>query len=231
VEERRFSAASERQKQLGLQPPLRMLFGKVIIHTAMAVCDFYALGDDLRQIFRYVFAETDIVAYELSSDPERPPRQFHSLTEIESAFLLGSYRAGHVQLWSPAASVPPVIRRVEIKYPTPTFRYAVEGAGLMQFYLDGKKDGIIYHTHFGHWNEAGARQRSIHPADDCDWPVLAKLSRKIQYHIRRKLAAATFYARPVLSQALEAVDGGDELWWTSGTAHRADSRELHRISG
>ncbi len=197
----------------------------------MALCDFYALGDDLRQIFQYLYAETDIVAYELSSEPERPLRQFHSLAEIESVFSLGRYRAGDLQLWSPTVSALPVMRRVEIKYPTPTFRYEVGGAGLMQLYLDGRKDGIIYHTHFGHWNEAGARERSIHPADDCDWRALAKLSRKIQYHIRKKLAAATFFARPVLRQALEEVDGGDELWWTSGTSHRADSREIRRVSG
>jgi hypothetical protein len=196
----------------------------------MALCDFYALGDDLRQIFQYLFSETDIVAYELGSQPERSPAQFHSLAEIECAYSLGSYRAGHLQLWSPSASRQPIFQRVDIKYPSPTFRYAVEGAGLIQFYLDGRKDGIVYHTHLGRWNEAGARQRSIHPADDCDWRALARLFRKIQYHIRRKLAAASLYACPVLPQALEAVDGGDGLWGPSGTVYRADSRELLRVS-
>jgi hypothetical protein len=196
----------------------------------MAVCDFYALGEDLHQIFQYLFAETDVVAYELSSQPERSPAQFHSLAEIERAYSLGSYRAGYLQLWSPSTCAQPIIRRIDIKYPSPSFRYAVEGAGLIQFYLDGRKDGIVYHTHVGHWNEAGARQRSIHPADDCDWRALASLSRKIQYHIRRKLAVASLYARPVLRQALEAVDKGDGLWWSSGAVHRADSRDLLRVS-
>jgi hypothetical protein len=194
----------------------------------MAVCDFYALSDDLRQIFEFLFAETDIIAYDLSSQHEHLPVQFRSIAEIERVYSLGSYRAGHLQLWSPSASAPPILRRVEIKYPNPTFRYAVEGAGLMQFYLDGKKDGMIYHTHFGHWNEAGARERSIHPADDCDWRALLKLSRKIQYHIRRKLAAATLHSRPVLRQALEAVDRGDGLWGPGGIVHHADSREILR---
>jgi len=190
----------------------------------MAVCDFYALEDDLRRVFRFLYAETDIVVYEHSSQLEHAPRQFESLAEIESAYSLGTYRAGQLQLWSPTVSAPPIIRRVEITHPTPTYRYDVEGAGLMQLYLDGRQDGIIYHTHFGHWNEAGARQRSIHPADDCDWRALAKLSRKIQGQIRRKLAAAVFYKRPVLSQALQAVREGDGLWFDR--VHHADSPEI-----
>lgn len=196
----------------------------------MALCDFYALGDDLREIFQFLFAETDIVAYEIASQPELPIAKFHSLAEIESVYSLGSYRAGSLLLWSPSVCAQPIIRRVDLQYRVPTFRYDVEGVGLMQFYLDGRKDGIIYHTHFGHWNEAGARQRCIYPADDCDWKALAKLSRKIQYHIRRKLVVANFYTRPVLRQALEAVNRGDSLWWDGSAAHHADSPHLQRVS-
>jgi hypothetical protein len=176
----------------------------------MAVCDFYALDDDLRQVFQYLFAETDIVAYELSSRPERSPAQFRSLAEIEHVYPLGSYRAGHIQLWSPSSSAQPTIRRVKIEQPASTYRYTVEGVGLMQLYLDGRKDGIVYHTHFGHWNEAGARQRSVHSADDCDWPALIRLSRKIQNHVRRKLAAASLYSP---SPTSSAASSGSRRWF------------------
>jgi hypothetical protein len=37
--------------------------------------------------------------------------------------------------------------------PGHSFRYAVEGAGLIQLYLDGQRDGVVYHTHYGQWNE------------------------------------------------------------------------------
>ena len=59
-----------------------------------------------------------------------------------------------------------------------------EGAGLIQLYLNGQREGVIYHTHYGHWSEAGARRRIIHSADDCDRETLAKLSGLIQRHIR-----------------------------------------------
>jgi len=189
------------------------------------------MGDDLRRIFQYLFTETDVVAYGDSPQLEQLPVQFRSLTEIERAYSLGSYRAGSLQLWSPSVSAQPIIKRQDILFRTTrTFNYSVNGTGLMQFYLDGRQNRIIYHTHFGHWNESGARQRCVYPADDCDWGSLAKLSRKIQYHIRRRLAVASLYARPVLRQALEAVDAGDSLWWVNGKDINAGSQELVRAT-
>ena len=198
-------------------------------NRSVANLDFYALGDDLRRLFQFLYAETDVVPYELGSKPEQDARQFASLQELEAAFSLGTYRAGYLQLWSPSVMARPVIRRVELKTPGHSFRYAVEGAGLIQLYLDGARDGIVYHTHYGHWNEAGAKERSIHPAKDCDWRALSKLSGRIQRHIRGKLAAAKLYARPVLHQAFSAVQQGQGLWW-GPNVHRADSPDIHKLA-
>jgi hypothetical protein len=142
----------------------------------MANLDFYALGDDLRSLLRFVYAETDIVVYELASEFDRDAQRFASLTDLEAAFNLGGHEAGHLQLWAPSVMARPVIRRIDLKVPGHSFRYVVEGAELIQLSLDGQRDGVIYHTHYGHWNEAGARQRSLHSADDCDWEALRKLS-------------------------------------------------------
>ena len=194
----------------------------------MANLDFYALGNDLRRLFEFLYAESDVVAFELSSQFEREPRQFTSLAELEAVFQLGSYRTGHLQLWSPSVMARPIIRRVELKEPGHSFRYAVEGAGLIQLYLDGLQDGIIYHTHFGHWNEPGARERSMHPADDCDWRALTKLSGRIQRHIRGELCTGKLYARPILREAFDGVQNGHGLWF-GPAIHRADSKDIQRI--
>jgi hypothetical protein len=194
----------------------------------MADVDFYALGDDLRRLFDFLYSETDVVVYELSSEPGRDPRRFDSVAELAGAYDLGAYRAGYLQLWSPSIMARPVFRRVEIKSPENAFRYEVGGAGLMQLYLDGIREGVIYHTHFGHWNEAGAKQRSIYPAGDCDWHALAKLSGRIRRHIRGRLAAAKLHARPVLHQALTMVQQGNGLWF-GPAIHRADSANIERI--
>ena len=192
----------------------------------MANLDFYALADDLRDLAQFLFAETDVVIYELSSELGKDARQFRSLSELEAAYQLGAYRAAHLQLWSPSVMGPPVIRRIEItSVPGHTFRYAVEGSGLIQLYLDGIKDGIIYHSHYGHWNEAGARERSIHPADDCDWGALMKLSGRIQRRIRGGLASAKLYSRPILHHALVSVQAGAGLWF-GPAVHNADSKDI-----
>lgn len=195
----------------------------------MANLDFYALGDDLRSLFQFLYAETDVVVYESASEFDHDARRFASLAELEAVFSLGAYRAAYLQLWSPSVMARPIIERIELKVSRHSFRYAVRGAGLIQLYLDGGRDGVIYHTHYGHWDEAGARQRSIYPADDCDWRALAKLSGRIQRHIRNKLATAKLYARPVLHQAFNAVQQGHGLWF-GPAIHHADSADIHKVA-
>jgi hypothetical protein len=196
----------------------------------VANLDFYALGDDLRRLFQFLYTETDVVVYELASEFDREVRQFISLAELEEAFSLGANRAVQFQLWSPSVMIRPVIRRIELTVAGHSFRYTVEGAGLIQLYLDGSRDGVIYHTHYGHWNEAGARQRSMHSASDCDWHALSKLSGQIQRFIRNKLAVAKLYARPILDQAFSAVQQGQGLQF-GPAIHHGNSPDIQRIAG
>ena len=192
----------------------------------MANLDFYAAAEDQRDLVRFLFTETDVVIYELSSQFDCEVREFRTLPELEASFSLGNYRAAYLQLWSPAVMARPVFRRIELtSAPGHSFRYAVEGAGLIQLYLDGVRDGVLHHTHYGHWNEAGARQRSIHSADDCDWGALKKLSGRVQRHIRGKLSVAKLHARPVLHNAFTALQQGVGLWF-GPEVHHANSSAI-----
>jgi hypothetical protein len=106
----------------------------------MANLDFYALDQDLRKLFDFLYSETDVVVYELGSRPNSDLRRFASVVDLAEAFDLGTYRATHLQLSSPSIMAPPVIERVEAtKAPGPFFWYKVRGVGLMQLYLDGAK--------------------------------------------------------------------------------------------
>ena len=62
----------------------------------MVNVDFYALGDDPRRLFDFLYSEMDVVVYELSSEPGRDPRRFDSVTELADAYDLGAYRAGYL---------------------------------------------------------------------------------------------------------------------------------------
>ena len=63
----------------------------------------------------------------------------------------------------------------------------------------------------------------------CDWPALAKLSGRIQRHIRRHLATAKLWGRPILHQAFTVVQQGHGLFY-SGTVHRADSKDIQNVA-
>jgi hypothetical protein len=180
----------------------------------MANLDFYATIDDQRDLLDFLFAETDIVVFEFSSLDNTPLRTFKSRVGLESAYPLGGWRSPLLQLWSPSIMEEPKARKIVMSgLPGSPYRYEPTGAGLIQLYLDGVKDETIYHSHFGHWNEAGARQRSMYEPDECDWKSLAKISGRIQRHIRGKLASAKLYARPVLKNAHSSLRNGMALWW------------------
>jgi len=196
----------------------------------MANLDFYALENDQRDLIQFVFAETDVVVFELYSECDRSLRQFRSMTELDAAFQLGAQHAAQLQLWSPSVSAPPVIRHIKLGPVTGhSFRYASEGVGLIQLYLDGMHDGMIHHTHFGHWNEAGARGRFGQLADECDWRALARISGRIQRQIRGRLAVAKLHSRPVHMQAYSAVQQGAGLR-VGADIHRIDSRDLKQTT-
>lgn len=193
----------------------------------MALLDFYAVADDLRSVVQFLLSETDVVLYEHYSRYDHEVRRFGSLSELEAACKLGTSRFD-LQLWSPSVMVEPVIKRISLTgVPGHSFRYAVHGAGLIQLYFEGIRKGVIYHTHYGHWNEAGARERSIFPPDDCDWRALSKLSGRVQRYIRGRLAPATFHcpricSRPILRHAFAAVQEGAGLWF-GPEVHRTGS--------
>jgi hypothetical protein len=195
----------------------------------MANLDFYALESDQHDLLAFLYAETDITVFELASEYDCEARQFKSLSELGKAFTLGQHPAVHFQLWSPSVMAAPIIRRIDLKVPNHSYRYAVEGLGLIQLYLDGQQDESIYHTHYGHWNEAGARARSAYSPNTCDWKALAKLSGRIQRHIRSRLSVATLFGRPILSQAFSAVQHGAGLIF-NGISHRSDSTAIENIA-
>jgi hypothetical protein len=191
----------------------------------MANLDFYALADDSRRIIDFLFAETDIVIYELGSEFDCELRIFRNSAELEDAFTFGYFQACYLQLWSPSVIAAPSIRRINLTgVPGKSFRYAVDGIGLMQLYLSGNKDGVIYHSHFGHFNEAGARQRDLQGTDACNWSALVKTSGRIQRFIRSQVSAK-LYARGILSQAFSAVQKGSVLRFAAQD-HRANSPQI-----
>jgi hypothetical protein len=149
------------------------------------------------------------VIYELASKLNKPLKSFRSVGGIEEIYPLDSYPQALFQLYSASVSRPPRFRSVFVESGSMRGeRIFTEGAGLIQLHLGTLKNSSLTHTHYGHWNEAGAKAKSRMPIEDCNWKELARLSRRIQNRIRA-LATNTLCSRPVLRNAeLFVLSGG-----------------------
>lgn len=179
----------------------------------MANLDFFAVRDDMFALLSFIYSETDCIVFESYSRYDTDLRQFASIAELDAAYPIGDDPNGNghavlLQLHSPSAAVQPHIKRFDLSVPGHTFRYCVESAGLMQLYLGGSCDGFISQSHFGHWNEAGARQRCIFPADDVRWAQQRSLSGRIQRHIKNRLSLAKFQSRYIMANAYSDLRSG-----------------------
>jgi hypothetical protein len=200
----------------------------------MASIDFYALRDDIRELVHFIFEETDARVFESYSEYDAELREFRSLDELSSAFQLGSDPHGNgsavlLQLWFPSVMRAVQFERITLKVAGHSFRYRVSGVGLVQLYLGGESGSVVTASHYGHWSEAGARQRATGDVDAVDWSALSRISGRVQRHIR-KLAVAKVRGRPILPAAFAAMQCGSGLRYSSLQFH-ADSPDIQLLRG
>jgi hypothetical protein len=201
----------------------------------MASIDFYALKEDIRGLVHAVFEESDLRVFESYSQYDSEIREFRSFDELSAAFSLGSdpHGNGHavtLQLWSPSVMPRVEFERITLKMAGHSFRYRIAGVGLIQLYFGGEHEGIITDSHYGHWSEAGARQRAAGDVDAVDWSALSRLSGRIQRHIRNKMAVAKVRGRSILPGAFTGLQRGLSLRYSSLQIH-ADSPDIQLLRG
>lgn len=179
----------------------------------MANLDFFAVRDDMIALLSFIYSETDCLVFESYSRYDTELRQFTSIVQLDAAYPIGDdpHGNGHailLQLHSPSVAAQPHIKRFDLSVPGHSFRYCVESAGLMQLYFGGSFGGFISQSHFGHWSEAGARQRCIFPADEVNWALQRSLSVKIQRQIKSRLSVAKFQSRYIMANAFSDLQSG-----------------------
>lgn len=160
--------------------------------------DFFADKADKLQILEYIFSETDLQVYDLSSLYGQEICNYKRVNEISEKFDLtnGDKFAVTFQLWSPRHKGQPVFRKIDLdpkRCDGHTFRYSTDGCGLIQLYFGGIKGNELNRSHIGHLNKAGAlKNEGINkfngPANLWDWTEIQKTSRKLKYQIHNKLA-------------------------------------------
>ena len=179
--------------------------------------DFFAAEADQRAVLDFLFSSTDVRVFESYSEYDAELREFRSTDELAAVFPLGTDQHGNgnvvlLQLWSPSVMRELSIRRFALKpehCDGHTFRHNIEGGGLMQLYLGGVCGRVVTMSHFGHQSQVRAEAWGVD--DGVNWEGLKTLSNRIQYHIRKRLAAGKVPGRPVLPQALELARAGYAL--------------------
>jgi hypothetical protein len=176
----------------------------------MPNCDFYAAEQDLEAILKFVFDELNRRVYESYSEPDK------ELIEFKDSGHLLSYRNAEVsenlfllQLWPVEASKNVWIKKFSLNpeyCDGATFRYNVEGWGLIQLYFGGVKANQLHHSHTNHNSRQRAMNWSETLADslgdplDWDWKIVSSVSGKLNRYIRKQ-AASKVGSRPVLPYA------------------------------
>ena len=185
--------------------------------TCAVNLDFFAAAGDQRELLQFLLSSTDARIFEHYSAFGSDLREFKSVAEVDAVFTLGRNLPGRgaqnvLQLWSPSVMSN---LRIEVVNLDPkacdghTFRYRIDGSGLMQLHLGIVTDNVVTMSHFGHQSRARAETRGA--VEDVNWEALAKVSGKIQYQLRSKLAAGKVPGRPVLREALRLARSGYAL--------------------
>ncbi len=173
--------------------------------------NFFADKADKLQVLDFLFEETDLCIYDHYSPHGEEIRTFNSTEAVESELELASGNQFQVcfQLWSPRHGAKPLFRKVELdpkRCNGHTFRYATNGWGLIQLYFGGLNGRRLYPSHIGHFSEKGA----LRSANSCDppgnvnewnWKEISTTSRKLQYHIDRKLSVGRLGSYGILAGA------------------------------
>jgi hypothetical protein len=198
--------------------------------------DFFALGEDQRQVLEYVFTEGACRVYELSSPFDRELAEFKSVADIEARYAIHDWtvpdrEALLLQLHPRDAAGKLVIERIELiprKCKGATFRYACKGWGLVQLYLESVHRGVLRASHTNHNSPKRATAWSstlpeLGTPKAWNWSEVTAFSRRLNRHID-KLAVAKIGSQRVLPHAahfLSTQPAGPNhpLQWT-GAAER-----------
>lgn len=177
----------------------------------MPNCDFYASGADFDDLLDFVFAQADCRVFESYSPFDQELIEFHSKEEIAARYPVGVCR-GNAQsvlldLLARRAGGQLEVRRIDLKPGVgATFRYAVNGWGLISLQLGGVGPQGLVPSHTNHNSEKRALAWApafpeLGGVAQWNWAEVTRTSNRINRHIRTKLAVAKIGSRAVLRDA------------------------------
>lgn len=179
--------------------------------------EFYGTRADLHEICRFAFTESGLQVWESYSVPDRELRRFDTIEQVEDAFpVLGpeeSETGVLLRLWSPAMRGQMIVDRINLKPEAirgATFRYGLEGWGLIDLNLAAGVAGELRRSSMSHTNKArtdrlfnfsGHRLGSL---AEWDWEQVERLGQALHDHVRIRMAVAQM-KRAVVLRGAEAL--------------------------
>ncbi len=187
--------------------------------------NFFAARSDFEHVFEIVFSEKVLRVFEAYSRFGERCREFHDIDDIRAAYprFTDGPCSPHLALWAPTTCK---MSRERIALdPTAcgghTFRYSVEGWGLIQLLLGGVRRKVITPTRIAH--DSAARAAKWGERSGIDFKTIGQISGRIHRAIG-KLAVAKCHisgepraARLVLPEAARLARVGSALKFTAAT--------------
>ena len=183
--------------------------------------NFFADRADKIKLLEFIFDETDLLVFDLNSQPDTKVNEYKNVFEISDNFDLvnGGQFAVTFQLWSPRFSETILFRKVNLdpKYcDGHTFRYVTAGLGLIQLYLGGLTGSVLEYCHIGHYSEKRAllwEDTLAFPdkASNWNWKEIERTSRQLKSIIHKKWSVDKIGSLGVMGGASELERQGVKL--------------------
>ena len=183
----------------------------------MPNCDFYAVGLDHRAILEHLILQADCDLFESSSRADSELKQFHSIADFERHFSITDWRQGAIEsisllLYPRDANGALVKRRINFKPNSShgaTFKFCMEGWGLVQLWLEPIRNGSCSLSNTNHnskkraeaWSSTSAR---LGDPLDWDWKCVESFSRRLNRFIH-KMAVCKEGSHPALPMAAQLL--------------------------
>ena len=192
------------------------------LDTSKMNYDFFASASDKKSILDFIFKETNLRVFELYSEYGQEITEYKNTQKIISTFKLDTenHLPTTFNLWSDDFRGEILFRRIELDPKScdgHTFRFATNGWGLIQLYLEELKTDTLKYSHLGHFNQKGALGREginnfMGKADLWNWKIIEQASRKLKYYIHNKLAVRKVGGFGILPGADILEKTGIKLW-------------------
>jgi hypothetical protein len=194
---------------------------------------FFATDLDLLKLVQWFLEVPGMNVFEPASRPDLPNRHFSTVGEVAQSFHDPSR---YVAAWLETTGARPSPRYIQFEPHTQRRfgargRTVLEGPSTISITRDNYQNGCLGPSRIACWNEKGARQRSMYPAevlDQVDWNALGSISGRMKRKVA-KASPAKLRAYPIMEDAFSELREGRLSLWNWGTACSYPSPEISAI--